>query len=345
MVCAACVVMQRNEGYLLKAWVEYHGRLFAFEDLSIIDHGSESSDTIEILDWAEGLGVFVDRSHCKPQHYAQKGEIVSKRLEFLRDSGKYDFLFPLDCDEMIVKFTDSGVTCDRHDLHNYLSSLLEDSKTLRINYQLLNVPGRPGFFYIRGGLKTFYAADSFGWTDHGYHLAGSRGDTGYKDTDILYAHFHNRPFASLVDNARRKIARQANPDDKAALKKIIEAQSPGAHLAPYFFMSPEEYINGILERPCIQFRPLEILLESMGIDPNVYPVDSTHQNVKGPSIAIYIDGHSGLGIAADRRSGEILPFSSRRYIEANPDVASAGMNAVAHYVMFGYREPRLLYRR
>ena len=39
------VLMTKNEKYLLKHWIEYHGEIFGYENICIID----DSDDIEVL--------------------------------------------------------------------------------------------------------------------------------------------------------------------------------------------------------------------------------------------------------------------------------------------------------
>jgi hypothetical protein len=50
----ACVVMQRNETDCLEPWLRYHGYLFGYKNLFVIDHGSELPAVRQILALAAG---------------------------------------------------------------------------------------------------------------------------------------------------------------------------------------------------------------------------------------------------------------------------------------------------
>jgi hypothetical protein len=118
----ACVMMQRDENELLEPWLVYHGYLFGYENLSVIDHGSVSPKVRDVLERYERLGVYVDRSHTDTIAYSRKAEIMGARLRELDGLRKFDFLFPLDCDEFVARRSESGFTCNREAIHEELGS-------------------------------------------------------------------------------------------------------------------------------------------------------------------------------------------------------------------------------
>ena len=46
MARVACVMMQKDEVHLLEPWLAYHGYLFGFENLYVLDNGSTRPDVL-----------------------------------------------------------------------------------------------------------------------------------------------------------------------------------------------------------------------------------------------------------------------------------------------------------
>ena len=109
----ACIMMQKDERFLLKPWLAYYGHLFGFENLFVFDNGSESAEVRNILAEYEAKGVTVDRSHASREAYRAKAEIIGGQIILLDARREYDFLIPLDCDEFIVLKEDEGYTPSR----------------------------------------------------------------------------------------------------------------------------------------------------------------------------------------------------------------------------------------
>ena len=72
-------MMQKNEADLLRPWVAYHAYLFGAENLYIFDNGSDDPDVIQQLEYVEGQGVTVDRSH--PKEYERKNPGIGRAGE------------------------------------------------------------------------------------------------------------------------------------------------------------------------------------------------------------------------------------------------------------------------
>ena len=69
----ACIMMQRNEDDLLAPWLAYHGYLFGFENLYVIDHELTSSVTLDVIRRFKAAGVNFDFSYKRPSDYEGKG--------------------------------------------------------------------------------------------------------------------------------------------------------------------------------------------------------------------------------------------------------------------------------
>jgi len=174
MLRVAFVMMQKDEEFLLAPWIEYHGNLFGYENLFIFDNGSLKSSVLQILEKYENLGVHVDRTKNSREDYLNKGKVVGNLINNLDKTDYYDFFFPTDCDEFLALRTDWGFSCSRDEIFNEIQKYLNEPKTLKIPLQIANHPKMKDFYYYFTFHKTFFARNTFGSTDHGHHLPGSR---------------------------------------------------------------------------------------------------------------------------------------------------------------------------
>lgn len=327
MARVACIMMQKDEVHLLEPWLAWHGHLFGFENLYVLDNGSSKPEVLLTLARYAGKGVNVDYSPSRRDHYLNKGAVVGAVINRLEVTSRYDFFFPTDCDEFVIKQTDWGFTCDRAAIHAHLEELKEEPRALRIPFQLANHPMLPDLYSYFTFHKTFYAAGAFGWTDHGHHAAGSRKAEGFRDTSIVHIHFHNMPFDLLLQAARQKWNGSVSPDEK---DKLVGYSGDSMHLAPYFLMTPDQYYAGFNERTQFYLPQLRARLNSLGA-PLTLPLAQ-------PSL----DSTPDEGEAA--RTPMLVPreLNEEEYLSANGDVREAGLTAIFHYTTYGFREVRRL---
>ena len=76
MARVACVMMQKDEVHLLEPWLSYHGYLFGYENLYVLDNGSTRPEVLLTLARYAGKGVNVDYSPSRRDHYLNKGAVV-----------------------------------------------------------------------------------------------------------------------------------------------------------------------------------------------------------------------------------------------------------------------------
>jgi hypothetical protein len=219
---------------------------------------------------------------------------------------------------------EAGFTCDKAAIHAALEPLRGEARTLKIAFQFGNIPGRPDFYYYFAFQKTFFAADTFGWTDQGHHFEGSWKAPGFRETDITHVHFHNKPHELLLAHARRKLQVHVDPGDVEALRNH---KGRSVHLVPYLTMSRAEYHARFDEQVQFYYPEFLALLDSL----------------KAP-IRFAEDDTSPRKRAARKSSPEqpsaqaegalmMLPyrFDPAKYIAANPDVARAGVDPLVHF--------------
>ena len=129
MVGAKCLMMQRDETLMLRAWLRYHAHLFGFENLVVYDNGSINKDTIELLARAERAGADVRRQHDQASDFEHR-HIHFRRLAEMwdQDGDGYDLSIPLECDEFLAVYTEDGVSCARGSILEALEQLEGDRR-------------------------------------------------------------------------------------------------------------------------------------------------------------------------------------------------------------------------
>ena len=189
----------KNED-ILEDWLLYHGYLFGYDNLYVIDNCSEQK-YIDILKQYERLGVNVQYD---VKRYIDRISILS---ELMRDY-KYqcNLLIPLDIDEFIVKNNDVEFTCNKDEI---LKSLYAHKNTqiklkfgeytaqcFKENFTVPTIDMNRFIYYpCNNRSKTMFPAELFLYTDQGNHCGKIDGnDTIYTYTDLSVAHFKIRGY-------------------------------------------------------------------------------------------------------------------------------------------------------
>jgi hypothetical protein len=259
----ACVMMQRNEDLCLHPWLVWHGHLFGFENLLVLDHGSDDPGVQEILQLFEGRGVQVLRLPATAD-YLRKGEFLTTVLRRLEAEKKYDFLFPLDCDEFVtMRDAHGNPNASRRDILAYLSGL--DGVRFEVSENFLNILGHLGIFFALPYRKVFFRSGGSGPLDHGSHLCLDD-QPAPLPTRFVYAHFHHKNFARQCLSAREKLRPRIDVDDPVALAAF---QGPGWHLITHLMKTEAEYLAIMTpNNDCIAFPALNEAFAQLGIPAN-----------------------------------------------------------------------------
>jgi hypothetical protein len=260
-----CVMMQRNEANALEPWLRYHGYLFGFENLVVIDHGSEHPAVIATLTAYQAKGVQVVRLPATAD-YRRKGEFVSQTMRFLDALGHYDILLPLDCDEFLVLRGESRqYLCAQDAVLDYLATLRGRETILEIKENLINVLAAPGKFWPFPYQKVFFAGGQCGVVDHGSHQDVSGRGRAAEETRLAYLHFHHRPYAQQVKASLEKLRPFVDVEDQAALEAF---RGPGWHLVPHILRGEAPYAGMMKPGPgAVEVTGLLALFRELGIDP------------------------------------------------------------------------------
>lgn len=77
------LMMQKDEGALLRHWLNFHSKIIPYQSINVFDNGSSDRETVEILDGAKKAGVNIVQAN-RPTDFERKGAIFSK---FIQSSG------------------------------------------------------------------------------------------------------------------------------------------------------------------------------------------------------------------------------------------------------------------
>ncbi len=192
-------MMVKDEVDIIEDWLKYHGSIFGFSNLYIIDNYSKDG-TYEILQkYQEGRrGIYLIRK----KDYKLKGDYM---YHLMKDVAKnYDIAYPLDADEFIVFYDKVGNRIRTDNIRNYLDGLSTDHDNYKANYIMSTIDTADHIGYERAtvqanfGLYTDYGRmaktffNNHKWKtrslDHGNHHPNS----DYLLTDICLLHYHCR---------------------------------------------------------------------------------------------------------------------------------------------------------
>jgi len=340
----ACIMMQRDESYLIRPWISYHGYLFGFDNLFIFDNGSENAGVRATLAEFEEKGVHVNWSRSEPEDYKRKGEIIGNKIKEIDTNDKYDFVMPLDCDEFVVLKTESNYSCSREAVLAYLRSLVGETRVLRFPYHLANHPAEPDIYHYFSFFKVFFPAGTFESMDHGHHLGKSRKSEGDINTRLVHLHFHHRPLGLLLEQAKRKLDGKVDYNDPT---KLSEYSGPSKHLVQYFLMNAGEYYAQFEEMVHFYLPEFRSLLNDLQA-PLHLPKDL--EFVGRPIVPDGLVANTRLGdgvpvlVPKPNVSGsvnfEFQLFDESAYFSANPELAKAGVEPTAHFCTHGAKEGR-----
>lgn len=335
MARVRCIIMHKDEGLLLDAWLRYYGYLFGFENLEVLDNGSTDKLSRDILEQFEAAGVTIHRQYTSLAEFEMKGAIVAGIIEGWDREHDYDFALPCDIDEFLVLFTTSGLSCRRTHIEAALDKLTGCRQALWMETSLFNVPSQPGWFHPEIFPKGFLPSRSILSLDSGYHIPQSRLCEGTHRTDFTYLHYHNKPYALLQAHTRRKLAPRVDLEDPVALRSYTGA---GAHMTKDLLMSRDQYVHQFDRRLTLNFEQFPTLLRALGARESMV-VGKASAQVRTDSDVITLRLP-----AAGERAAELVAFDGPGYLDDHLDVTSDSGRCLPHYLYYGFQEGRALRR-
>ena len=212
----AIVLMQKDEGELLRAWVDHHLSITSPELIHIFDNGSTCQQTRIILREAQQKGVRISLEFNRRSDFERKGDIICKSIQSIQADQSSDFIIPLDCDEFLglQSDTDTEPTFDRISINNHLSQLKEQKGYFKIKRHYFNHPHEPDLYHINNTpRKYFFGSSALKSLDVGFHsprLADESSQDQCLDSDLIAFHYHNKVFSIRRANAINKMRSRVN---------------------------------------------------------------------------------------------------------------------------------------
>lgn len=218
--------MVKDEVDVIKDWIIYHGSLFGWTNIYIIDNYS-TDGTYEIIQECESLGINIFRE----TDYKKKGEYMTLLIKKFASNER--FAFPIDIDEFIVYCEPNSkqVIFDKKLINDYFDGL-PISGLYKANY-LIPVLTNP-YGSNRAPAEVDYAlyvdydshAKSFinpckfkEEIDHGNHIPSY----DYFFTNIVLIHFHERNVNQIKKKSLNNVTGFGYSTDINYLKKLIES--------------------------------------------------------------------------------------------------------------------------
>lgn len=217
--------MVKDEVDIVRDWVIYHGCLFGWNNIYVIDNYS-TDGTYEALMEFKDL-IYITREH----DYKRKGEFMTNLMRTYC-MGHDRIAFPIDIDEFVVYYEPGAreVTFNK-DLINHYINTLPPCRVYKANY-LWVFPNNPNgngrapaeidyssYFDYGGAAKSFvdtrYFNDSF---DHGNHVQCN----DYHLTNIVLVHYHLRNTEQIRKKCLNNVLGLGYPSDLGSLKDIIQ---------------------------------------------------------------------------------------------------------------------------
>ena len=192
--------MVKDEVDIIEEWIIYHGKIFGYKNLFIVDNMSSDGTYNICKKYNSKYGVNIQ----KHEDYKEKGIIMTK----IFNENKCDIFFPIDIDEFIVYYNRKKNKISIKNINKYIESLLV-KKGNEFNYFKCDYLHPKKTINSNNPIKKFNHAslcDTYGDSrktfiynnlnnnlnnvkiDHGNHMASVK----YFVCDLCLIHYHNR---------------------------------------------------------------------------------------------------------------------------------------------------------
>jgi hypothetical protein len=221
----------KDEIDIVEEWLIYHGCMFGWNNIFIIDNYSTDGTWEKINEFSHLINIFQ-----KPD-YSKKGEYMRDLINKYCNDG--EVAFPIDIDEFIVHYDNNRITTDKKDINNYINTLPKCSlyKANYINALITQDNGYEkatseiihGSYCDMGNMaKTYFNTRYYkGCIDHGNHIMSNN----YLLTKICLVHYHARNNEQLKTKILNNITGLGYHNNLEFLKNLIKTNPscPGNH--------------------------------------------------------------------------------------------------------------------
>ena len=257
----------KDEVDIVKDWIIYHGSMFGWNNIHIIDNYSTDGTYEVIQEFKDLINIY------REPDYKQKGEYMTRFIQ-THSYGNDKLAFPIDIDEFIVYYDkDSNskeISIDKQLINNYIHNL-PACRVYKANYlnPILNNHNESERIVVEldysnyndmGSLaKSFIDTRYFnGSIDHGNHLQCN----DYHLTKIALVHYHFRNSEQIKKKIYNNVIGLGY--DMNSLKEILiqNPHTPGCHHITNLIEIQENryklpYSNIIDTNNCISIAPLK----------------------------------------------------------------------------------------
>jgi len=212
---AKVFTVTKNETDLIEDFIIYHGKIFGFSNIIIIDNMSTCPIVKDVYSKYMKIGITV----VSESRYdgTSQGNAFSKHM--LRYKKLCTFLIGMDTDEFFMSNKGSAEKM-KNEIVKYLTSLPNNVSKIMVKKYITSVPDPMSPGYIGNKVlrpatniktftleetsprKYFFRADNFISTVNGCHNGKVTSGITYTTDDIIYAHFHNTGNRRSIERAR-----------------------------------------------------------------------------------------------------------------------------------------------
>ena len=140
--------MVKDEIDIVEDWLKYHGTLFGYKNLYIIDNMSIDG-TFEKLQEYKSKGI----SLIQKPNYMLKGEYMNELINH-PNCGDYDIAYPIDIDEFIVYYDKDTNTLLPFRTVTYFNTLSMSNTVFKTNYINALISNGNGIGYERATIES-----------------------------------------------------------------------------------------------------------------------------------------------------------------------------------------------
>ena len=245
MVKIKICTMVKNEDDIIDEWINYHGKLFGYNNLIIIDNISTDNTFNICLKYIEkGINL------TQEADYKRKGDLMT----IMKNTNDCDIFIPLDIDEFICYYDKNNNTVRKDNIISYLEELSKTNYGIcKMNYLApINTNNEEHLKKFTHGYYRNYEKDAKSFIikknvdnnfffDHGNHVCVD----DYFLTDLLLIHYCERSHDQVLKKCTANVTGFGHSLDLNYLKKLSN-------------MSGQHRINQmiyILENPSCNLNP------------------------------------------------------------------------------------------
>ncbi len=267
--------MVKNEEDIIEYWIQYHGEIFGYNNLYIVDNNSTDTTYERIQKYSKyGVHIFIENDYLK------KGDIMT---ELINNAGNYDIAFPLDIDEFVIVYDqEKNKLCPNY-ITKYLKTLINSDKfknnsVFKANYIYSTITNGNNVGYSNALLESKYGqylhygdmAKTFvnknnwkGLLDHGNHFPTK----DYVSTNICLLHYHCRNIEQMKKKVITNVEGLGYPSDNLEFLKNLPKDSPGYHHIRHMIKILENNFtintNSVVNESFVPLKPFSNHLKSL----------------------------------------------------------------------------------